>query len=202
MCLPIESAPSIAQVLAFAQKTRASRLAPFVAFACFAIGGLVVFPVNLLIAATIVVFGPRIGAIHALIGSLLSAVIVHEVGRRLPQALVARLLGARGEYLRKRVAGNGLLAVAIVRIVPIAPYSIVSLMSGVARIGRIDTIVGTALGMAPGIVLYAVFVDRARAVLLDPHPLAWAGVAGALALIVAVALAARFWRHTQDHTPR
>lgn len=204
--LPIESAPSIAELLALAQHARASPLAPFIALACFAIGGLVVFPVNVLIAATIIVFGPLVGALLALLGSLLSAIVVHEAGRRMPQAMVARLFGARGERLRERVVGHGLFAIAIVRIVPVAPYSVVSLISGVARIRRIDYIAGTALGMLPGIVLYALFIDRARAVLLDPHPLAWAGLAGALFLVVAVALAVRLWRRgreaAQECTPR
>ncbi len=202
MYLPVASAPSVAQLLAFADQAHISPLAPFIALACFAIGGLVVFPVNLLIAATIIVFGAPVGAFYALLGSLLSAVVVHEVGRRLPKAIVVRLLGARGERLRMRVVGRGLLAVAIVRLVPVAPYSVISLISGVARIRRADYIAGTTLGMLPGIVLYALFVDRARAVLLDPHPLAWAGLVGALILIVAAALAIRIWHRRQEHTPR
>ncbi len=199
---PIESAPSIAELIALAQQARTSPLAPFIALGCFVIGGVVVFPVNLLIAATIIVFEPLYGALLALLGSLLSAIVVHEVGRRIPQALVERLFGARGERLRARVVGHGLLAIAIVRIVPVAPYSVVSLVSGVARIRRRDYIAGTALGMLPGIVLYALFLDRARAVLLDPHPLAWLGLAGVLVLIVAIALAARFWSRKQERARR
>jgi uncharacterized membrane protein YdjX (TVP38/TMEM64 family) len=48
--------------------------------------------------------------------------------------------------------------------------------------------------MLPGIVLYALFVDRALAALADPHPLALLGVAAAVALIVAVALGVRAWQ--------
>ena len=196
--LPIGSAPSVAQLLAHAQPWRTSPLAPFVALACFAIGGLIVFPVNVLTAATIIVFGPVLGAVYALLGSVLSAVVVHEVGRRLPATMVARLFGARGERLRARAVGHGVVAVAIVRIVPVAPYSVVSLIAGVARIRRIDYIVGTALGMLPGIVLYALFIDRAREVLLDPHPLAWLGLVGALALIVVVVIAVRVWHRKRE----
>ena len=200
--LPMQSAPSIAELLALAERARSSPLAPLVALACFAVGGLIVFPVNLLIAAVIVVFGPRMGGVYALLGSLLSAVVVHEVGRQLPAAMVARLFGSRGERIRERVVGHGMLAVAVVRLVPLAPYSVVSLLSGITRIGRVDYLVGTALGMLPGIVLYALFIDRARAVLIDPHPLAWLGLAGALILIVAIALAARFWQRRQERMPR
>lgn len=196
--LPIDSLPSIAQILALAQQAHTSPLAPFIALGSFVIGGLVVFPVNMLIGVTMIAFGPVVGALLALLGSVLSAIIVHEVGRRIPQAMVARLFGTRGERLRARVVGHGLLAIAIVRIVPIAPYSVVSLISGVARIRRRDYIAGTAFGMLPGIVLYAFFIDRARAVLLDPHPLAWAGFAGAVVLIAAVTLAVRLWHRKRE----
>lgn len=183
-------APSLVQV---AHDARRWPFAPLLALACFAIGGLLVFPVNLLIAASIVVFGPVAGAALALAGSVLSAALVHEIGRRLPRDTTRRWFGERGERLRERIVGHGLLAIAIVRIVPVAPYSVVGFVSGVARVGRADYLLGTALGMAPGVVLYALFVDRALALLANPHPLAWLLLATALALLVAFALGARAW---------
>lgn len=192
--LPVEARPTIAELLAVAEKWRASPIAPFVALACFVVGGLVVFPVNLLMAATIIVFGPLAGGVLALLGSVLSAAAVYEVGRLLPLRVARRVLGARGERLRERIVGHGIVAVAIVRIVPIAPYSIVGFMAGAARIHRGDYLIGTALGMLPGVVLYALFVDRARAALLDPHPLAWLLLLAAIVLLASVALGVRAWR--------
>ncbi len=188
---PEASRPTIAGMLAVAERGRTSPMAPLIAFAGFAMGGVVVFPVDLLIAATIVVFGPLIGAAYALVGSLISAEVVYEIGRRLPASFFARVMGARGERMRMRIVGYGPAAVALVRLVPIAPYSIVSFIAGAARIGRAPYLIGTALGMIPGIVLYALFADRARAVLLDPHPLTWLGLAAAIALMVVVALVLR-----------
>ena len=172
--------------------------APLLALACFAIGGLVVFPVNLLIAASIVVFGPVAGGALALAGSVLSAWLVHEIGRRWPADTTRRWFGARGERLRERIVGHGLLAIAVVRIVPVAPYSIVGFVSGIARVQRADYLLGTALGMAPGIALYALFVDRALAVLSNPHPMAWLLLTTALALLVAFAFGARAWNRRRS----
>jgi uncharacterized membrane protein YdjX (TVP38/TMEM64 family) len=188
-------------VLDAARRARELPLAPLLALACFAIGGLVVFPVNLLIAACIVVFGPGTGAPLALAGSVLSASLLHEIGRRLPRETTRRWFGARGERLRERIVGHGLVAIAIVRIVPVAPYSIVGFVSGVARVHRGDYLIGTALGMAPGVALYALFVDRALAVLADPHPLAWLLLATALALLVVSGFGVRAWnrRRTATH---
>jgi uncharacterized membrane protein YdjX (TVP38/TMEM64 family) len=170
---------------------RDSPLAMLAMLGCFVAGGLVVFPVNLLIAASIVVFGPIAGAAVALTGSLASAAVLHQIGTAFPEHAWTRFAGRHVEQLRERVARHGVIAVAVVRIVPVAPYSVVSLAAGIAGIGRAPYLVGTALGMLPGIVLYALFADRARNVIADPRPLSWAMLFFAVILIVAVALLLR-----------
>ena len=170
---------------------RESPLAMLAMLACFVAGGLVVFPVNLLIAASIVVFGPVAGAGVALLGSVASAIVLHQIGAAFPQQAWARFAGRHAERLRERVARHGLVAVAVVRLVPVAPYSVVSLAAGIAGIGRAPYLIGTALGMLPGIVLYALFADRARRVIEDPRPLSWAMLLFAVILIAAVALLLR-----------
>jgi phospholipase D1/2 len=170
---------------------RDSPLAMLAMLACFIAGGLVVFPVNLLIAASIVVFGPVAGAAIALTGSLASAALLHQIGGAFPEHVWTRFAGRHAEQLRERVARHGIIAVAVVRILPVAPYSVVSLAGGIAGIARVPYLVGTALGMLPGIVLYALFADRARKVIADPRPLSWAMLVFAAILIVAVALLLR-----------
>ena len=173
---------------------RDSPLAMLTMLACFVVGGVVVFPVNLLIAASIVVFGPLIGAPIALVGSLASAAVLHQIGCSFPEHAWTRIANAHVEHIRERIARHGVIAVAIVRVLPIAPYSIVSLAGGIAGIARAPFLIGTALGMLPGILLYAVFADRAREVIANPRPLSWAMLGFAVVLIVAVALLLRFYR--------
>lgn len=179
------------QFLDHAQAWRTSPLAALAMLGAFIAGGLIVFPVNLLIAAAIVVFGPLFGAPIALAGSVASAAVLHQIGRSFPEHVWARVAGRHAERLRERIAQHGLLAVAIVRILPIAPYSVVSLAAGAAEIPRVPYLAGTALGMAPGILLYALIADRAREVISDPRPLSWAMLFFAVVLIVAVALLLR-----------
>lgn len=173
---------------------RSSPLAMLAMLGCFIVGGLVVFPVNLLIAASIVVFGPIAGAAIALFGSVASAAVLHQIGLSFPEHVWTRIAGRHAERLRERIAQHGVIAVAVVRILPIAPYSVVSVAAGVADIGRGAYLAGTALGMAPGILLYALFIDRARAVIANPRPLSWAMLVFAAILLVAVALLLRRFR--------
>lgn len=194
--------PSITALLALAGQGRNSTFAVPIALAIFVAGGLVVFPVNVLIAASLIVFGPVAGAVIALCGSVLNAVAVYEIGRRLRPGAATRAFGARGEALRDRLVDHGLLAMAVIRIVPIAPYSLVSLMAGIARIRRLDYILGTALGMTPGILVYAFFMERAREALMNPHPMAWLGLLGAMGLVIALALGTRAWSRRRDSAAR
>jgi uncharacterized membrane protein YdjX (TVP38/TMEM64 family) len=178
---------TVADVFAAIEAWRGSVWAAPLLLAAFVAGGLVAFPVNLLIAVAIVVFGPLQGAACALFGSVLSAVALHEIGRALPERFHARLAGPRWVRLRERLLSHGVIAVAIVRLVPVAPYSVVSLATGMLRVRRADYVLGTAIGMTPGIALYAAFVDRAENALREPHPLAWLSLLGVVVMIVALA---------------
>lgn len=159
--------------------------------AAFVVGGLVAFPVNLLIAIAVVVLGPVYGGACALVGVLLSAVALHEIGRALPERFHARLADLRWARLRERILSHGVIAVAAVRLVPVAPYSVVSLAAGMLRVRRADYVVGTAIGMIPGIALYAAFVDQAEKALREPHPLAWLSLLGVVVVIVVLGWIAR-----------
>jgi len=161
-----------------------SPLAPLLMLAAFLAGGLVIFPVNVLIAASILIFGPWRGALYAVLGCTLSAWLLYEIGRRIPNNRLHDWLGSRLDRVRARLAWRGVLAVALVRAVPIAPYSIVNLAAGAARIGRTAYLAGTVIGMLPGIIVSAAFLDRLLAAIDDPGPLTVA------ALIVAAVLAA------------
>ena len=104
-----------------------SHFAPLLAIAAFVVGGLVVFPVLVLIAATAAALGPWMGFVSAGIGVLLSALTLFLIGRFLGHVRLQRLLGRRAARIQRRVIGKGVVAVAMIRMVPIAPFSIVNL---------------------------------------------------------------------------
>jgi uncharacterized membrane protein YdjX (TVP38/TMEM64 family) len=81
---------------------RSSPVAAIAMLGAFLVGGLVVFPVNLLIAASVIAFGSAAGAAVALLGSLASALLLHAIGSLLPERFRARFAGATIERLRPR----------------------------------------------------------------------------------------------------
>lgn len=174
-----------------------SQFAPLLAIAAFVVGGLVVFPVLVLIAATSAALGPWMGFASAGVGVLLSALLLFAIGRVLGQARLQRLLGRRAGRVQSRIIGKGVVAVAMIRMVPIAPFSIVNVVAGASKLSLRDFLLGTVLGMAPGIAVMAALgaqiADLARnaswtnVVLLALAILAW------IALCLGVQFLVTWW---------
>jgi uncharacterized membrane protein YdjX (TVP38/TMEM64 family) len=141
---------------------------PFLVLIAYVVAGLLVVPLTVLIAATGVVFGPVLGAVYALAGSLLSGLTTYTIGRKLGRETVRRLAGERLNAISRKLAERGLFAVVLVRIMPVAPYSIVNIVAGASHIGLRDFLLGTAIGLLPGILAIVVFVDRIVASVRDP----------------------------------
>jgi len=156
--------------------------APLLVVGVFVIGGLVAFPVTLLIVFTVLSFGTLTGFAAALAGALASALVGYGLGVLLGRRTVRRLAGGRLNRISRRLARRGLLAVVLSRVVPIAPYSIVNLVGGASHLSLRDFILGTLIGMTPGIAAVALFTGRVRAMLEDPS---W-GNGLILALVFAV----------------
>ena len=95
--------------------------------------------------------GPWMGFFSAGAGVLLSALTLFLIGRVLGQARLQRLLGRRAARVQSRIIGKGVVAVAMIRMVPIAPFSIVNVVAGASKLSLRDFMLGTVLGMAPGI---------------------------------------------------
>jgi uncharacterized membrane protein YdjX (TVP38/TMEM64 family) len=115
----------------------------------------VFFPVIVLIAATAAALGPVKGFVAAAAGVLASATLLFFIGRLVGQKRLQSLLGRRALRLQERIIGKGVLAIAMIRMVPVAPFTLVNLLAGVSRLRLSDFLIGTALGMAPGIIMMA-----------------------------------------------
>lgn len=171
-----------------------SEFAPLYAIAAFVLGGLVVFPVLVLIAATAAALGPWLGFATAIAGVMLSSSLLFMIGRFLGHRRLQSLLGRRALRVQNRIVGKGVVAVALIRMVPIAPFSVVNVLAGASALSLRDFLLGTLLGMSPGIItmaaLGAQIADFARnaswsgALVLGLIIVAWVGVCLAAQFIV------------------
>jgi uncharacterized membrane protein YdjX (TVP38/TMEM64 family) len=163
-----------------------SQFAPLFAIAAFVVGGLVVFPVLVLIAATAAALGPWMGFACAAIGVLISSAVLFGIGRVLGHVRLQRLLGRRSSRIQNRIIGKGIVAVAMIRMVPIAPFSIVNVVAGASKLSLRDFLLGTALGMLPGIAVMAAL--GAQIADLAKHASLWNAVLLGLAILGWIAL--------------
>jgi uncharacterized membrane protein YdjX (TVP38/TMEM64 family) len=158
--------------------------APFLALGTFVIAGLVAFPLTVLIIVCGLVFGPWQGFLYSLIGALLSAMLTFWLGRLLGRDTVRRFAGRRLGELNRRLARHGVMTIIIVRIVPLAPFTVINMAAGASRIRFRDFLLGSAVGLLPGIIGMSVFTDRLAAVIEKPHLAAFAALAVVVAILI------------------
>jgi len=149
----------------------------------FVLAGLVMFPVMVLIVATAAMFGMWPGIAYALAGALSSAMVTYTIGRWLGPRGLRQFFGPRLNFITRSFAQQGIPAVTLVRLVPVAPFSIVNLAAGAIAIPAFDYLVGTAIGLAPGLTLMSVLGEQATALLREP-------TLGGIALLVGLLVGA------------
>lgn len=141
---------------------------PVILVASFVMAGFLLVPVTALVIGTVVAFGPFLGFVYALLGSLASALAAYGVGAQIGRRNVLRMAGRRVSQISRRLAKRGLLTVIVVRVVPVAPFTVVNLIAGASHIRFRDFLAGTLFGMTPGIVAIVLLVDRVSASIRAP----------------------------------
>lgn len=166
--------------------------APLALLGAYVVAGLLGMPVSLLIVATCFAYDPLAAALFAGAGSMLSATINYAAGRLIGRGAVRRIAGARLNEITRRLARNGPLAVAVLRLLPIASFARLNLVAGASHVRLRDFLLGTAVGLAPPIGLALLLAGRVRSVLEEPEPLNWSLLA--LAVVAMATLAVAVWR--------
>ncbi|HEU4504189.1 MAG TPA: VTT domain-containing protein [Nitrospira sp.] len=172
-----------------------------VTVAGFLIGGLLVMPVMVLIAVTILTFGPWWGFWYALIGMTASALLTFGIGRLLGRRLIDHLSGSWVHRISHTLARKGILTVVALRLIPVAPFSVLNAVAGASHIRTRDFFVGTVLGELPGLVSLALFLDQVTETIRHPGP-------GSILLLIVIAVGIVFlawglsrWVSTRPQDP-
>ena len=145
-----------------------SELARVYVLGAYVLGSLLMVPITVLITLTILVFGIYDGFIFAVAGAVISSIITYWLGRVLGRDVVRSLAGNKVTGLSQKLGRRGILSTFVIRLMPIAPYSVVNIVAGASHIRFTDFIIGTVLGLLPGIFAIAGIVDRGSALLSGP----------------------------------
>jgi phospholipase D1/2 len=197
---PLRDYLNLHSMVLLGSELREVPLTPLWIMLAFVIGGLLMVPVTLLIAATGIVFGTFPGAWYAMAGALLSAAAGYIVGMLLGRDAVRRLMGKRISRLSVRIARRGVIAMIIVRTLPLAPYSVVNMVAGASHIRWRDYLIGTAIGMLPGILLTTTFADHLVMAIRQPSAQTLGVLLIIVLLLVGLAIAAgKMIRRQRNH---
>jgi len=130
-------------------------------------------------------FGPLLGGALSVAGDLTGAALCFFLARGAGQRWVSQILERRPrarkivELLANR---RGAGTVAVLRVCPVAHYTLVSYAAGLAGVKPLRFMLGTAVGILPGAVLYPVVGDAAL------RPTGWVFVGSVLVLVVFLVL--------------
>jgi phospholipase D1/2 len=169
------------------QSLAAEPWAPLLVIGVYIVGGLIAFPVLILIAATAAAFGPPLGLTYAATGSLASALVTYAIGLAIGRDTLRAVIGPRLKRVQRRIVSGGVLAIAAIRLLPIAPFTVVNLVAGASDIRIGPFVAGTILGMAPGWIMMSALGHQIMRIISGPSTGDIALLAGVVVVWIALA---------------
>jgi phospholipase D1/2 len=167
--------------------------APVAFVGAYLLGGLVMFPVTVLSAATAIVFPPIKAVPVSFAGIMLSAALLHWLGARFLRRSANKTLGSTIRRVDRAMTDRGVMTVAAIRMLPLAPFTLVNLAAGSLGVRFRDFMLGTALGLTPGIVVVCFFGRQVRAFWRQPSMTAVLMLIGIGIVWIAMSLALQRW---------
>jgi uncharacterized membrane protein YdjX (TVP38/TMEM64 family) len=190
---PLAEIVTAEKVMAWARGMRHSVWAPLAVMIVYTPAAFLMFPRPLITLFAVIAFGPWRGWAIALTGILGSAVATYCVGRALPEKTLHRIAGRNLDRTTRAVRRRGLASVFAVTVAPVAPFPVVGMVAGAAKIKLWHYVLGTAMGMTPGVLATTVFAKQIEAALEDPSRINYWVIAAILLVFGTLLLIVRRW---------
>lgn len=203
---PLRTLSDPAHVSAQLDRFSAEPWAPLAMLGVFVVAELLFFPILVLISATALVFEPWRALLIALLGSLCATTVLFAIGKQGARKARGRVRIRALAPIAALLRGRDVFAVIVIRMLPIAPFTLTSVSLGALGVPLRVALLGTSLGMAPGIVAITAFGHQLRAVIAHPSLPGVALLLGLGGLWLAIALgmqklAARGRKRERDERP-
>jgi phospholipase D1/2 len=150
-----------------------------VAIGGFIVASLLMVPVTLLAVIGGLVFSGWQAFLYVMTGAMAASAIGFLGGRLLGKGVIERMSGTNIEKLSKRLAERGTVAVAVLRLVPVAPFAVFNLVAGCSHLGARQFLVGSLLGLMPGLGAITLFSSSLWEALRAPS---WMSISIAIAV--------------------
>lgn len=193
---PLQSLLSPERIGDFLASIATSEQRAAIAIGGFIVASLAMVPVTLLAVIGGVVFGGWQAFVYVLLGAMGASGIGFSVGRLLGREVIERVSGSRVEQLSKRLARRGTVAVAILRLLPVAPFTVFNLVAGSSHLGARQFLVGSLIGLTPGLGAITLFSDSLWSALKSPSLGSIAIVLTVGGVLLAASWLAKRWLRT------
>jgi uncharacterized membrane protein YdjX (TVP38/TMEM64 family) len=150
-------------------------------------------PLTFLAVVGGIIFPGWLAFVYVLGGALLGSAIGFIGGRVMSRGALERISGSRLGQLSRQLAKRGTIAVAVLRLVPIASFAAFNLVAGASHLGFRQFMVGSLLGLAPGLGAITLLLGTLWAAVTEPI---WENLAIAAAAglgLTGLALLAKRW---------
>jgi phospholipase D1/2 len=134
----------------------------------YSIGTIISLPITSLILATALVLGP-INGIISFIRCMIGSAATYPIGYFLGSDFIRNVTGAKWKAVERKVNRTGILAMAALRAIPIAPFTVINIIiSGAFQVPVRDYVLGSLLGLAPGIIITNLFAHQLQSAIRNP----------------------------------
>jgi phospholipase D1/2 len=190
---PLAQHVTAENILGWTRTVRDTWWAPAVLIAAYTPAAFVLLPRPVITLVSVMTFGVLLGLVYATTGVLLAAFVTYYAGRVLPKRTLQRLAGDALEPAGKLLREHGVLAVFGSNMLPTPPFVVQNMIAGAVRIALWKFMLGTFLALLPGMLAWTVFGDQINAALEDSAKVSYGLVGGAVVLLAAFTIGARYW---------
>ena len=128
--------------------------APIAYILLYALGTPVGLPGLLLTILGGVTFGVWPGSLYVLIGANIGANLAFGLARVLGRDFVSRFVKGPIDAIDRQLRDQGTMRIIQLRLIPVIPFNILNFVSGLSSVKHRNYLIGTLIGMIPGIYVY------------------------------------------------
>lgn len=195
---PLADLIDVNKMAGWAGSLRQSPARHFYLLGAYVIGSILLIPITLLILITAIVFGPILGSLYSIVGGLAGALVTYAIGYFLGQDFVRKIAGAKWGMIERKIGQTGVVAVTTLRLLPVAPFSVINIVSGAFKVPLRDYVLGSILGLAPGIVVTNLFAHQLESAIRNPG----VGTFVLLLALIGVTVAGTVWLKHRFEQPK
>lgn len=140
---------------------------PLILISAYVVGGVFLFPMTVLNMAGVLLLGPWQGFQYAYLGNLTSAAINYLLVRFLGPKMLGDISELRIIKWSKRFSKYELLNMILIRNLPLS-FGLVSMWAAVSKFSLRNYLLGTMLGMLPGLILVCFLAQGVRRFIYAP----------------------------------